>query len=363
MNSIALLLMTSTIYAVSSDCPNMIEFARGLGMQTARPTIWTALQSDCCNYGATYVYCDGSQRVTQIDWYGKGLYGIINGTAIPSSVTYLILRDNDITGPIPEVLPSGLRYFTLRANVITGAIPSSLPSGLQYLYLHGNQMSGDLPPLPSTLQYLHLGYPGYLGNHFTGTLRLNRPIELYINDNWITDVLVQNSSVLTSWCDLSNNPLLGNQNIAGLTTCTKNGLYSAALLPVTRSTLKTIAKTTTKLTSTRSTKSVDTTTEMTTNIAFGHTNTQQMSSNRMASGRMLSIMMSVTGTSTDISTSSLGTVTFAQEMSEFSVNFGMMLRCIISAMLLTYAMTRTPFKREFKRMVDKGKTTTSGLES
>ena len=155
MISIALLLITSTIYAVSSDCFNVIQLAFDLGMQTARPAIWTALQIDCCNTGATIVSCDGSQRVNQINWEIMELHGTINGTAIPSSVTHLVLRNNGITG----------------------SIPSALPSGLRGLYLYGNQMSGDLPSFPSTLQYLILGYPGYPGNHFTGSLRLNRPIE------------------------------------------------------------------------------------------------------------------------------------------------------------------------------------------
>ena len=197
--------------------------------------------------------------------------------------------------------------------------------------------------------------------------------------------MIQDSSVLGT-CDLSNNPLLGNPNIDEL-MCTKNGLYSAGLLPVTRSTVTTLTKTTTQLMTTRSTKSLVSTTttqlgfsemtttlepfngativKVTTNTALGRTTAQQMSSNEMASGRMwLSITMSVTGTHTDTSTSSVGTESFVQEMSKFAVTLGMMLRCIISAMLLTAVFMKTPFKREFKRMKSKGKTTTttSGLE-
>ena len=210
---IFVLLLTSS-YAVSIDCPNMIQLAFRLGMQSKQPAIWTTLQSDCCT--DSDVIC-ASQRVTEILWYSMGLNGVINGTAIPSSVTYLDLSD----------------------NVITGSIPSALPSGLVFLYLHGNQMSGDLPSFPGTLQFLYLGYPEYPGNSFTGTLRLNQPSQLYINDNWITDVVIQDSSAFT-FCDLSNNPLLGNPNIVELTMCTQDGLYSAALLPVTRSTEATV---------------------------------------------------------------------------------------------------------------------------
>ena len=187
MISIALLLMSSTIYAVSIDCPNVIQLAYDLGMQTAQPAIWTALQGDCCNSVSTKVSCDGSQRVWHIYWGSIGLNGVINGTAIPSSVTYL-------------------RLFS---NAITGAIPNVLPSGLLALALDDNRMSGDLPSFPSTLLYLGLGWPGYPGNHFTGSLRLNRPIQLYIHDNWITDVVIQDSSQIDpSYCHLSDNPLL-----------------------------------------------------------------------------------------------------------------------------------------------------------
>ena len=339
---VALLLILSTTYALSVDCPNVIQLAQGLGMQTARPAIWSALQIDCCTTSG--VICDGNQRVTQINWYTTGLNGTINGTAIPSSLLRL-----DLNG-----------------NSLSGSITSSLPIGLRELYLYGNQMSGDLPSFPSTLQYFGLGYPGYPGNHFTGSLRLNQPLWLHINDNWITDVVIQDSSVLGTggyYCDLSNNPLLGNLNIAGLTRCFKNGLYSASLLPVTRSTVAT-QLTTTKLTTSvlgtttqsesiemikTTLKSTDdsTTMETTTNTALGYITAQQTSS----------IEMSVTGTST--ATSSMGTVAFVQEVSGFDVNFGMMVRCIFSAMLLTAVFMKTPFVREFKRMRNKGMTTTT----
>ena len=177
--------------AVSIDCPNMIQFAYELGMQNKQPAIWTQLQSDCCSTGG--ITCT-SQRVTQIDWSSMELNGTINGTAIPPSLTELSLYSNAVIGNIPKVLPSSLVYLTLARNLLTGSIPSALPSGLLELYLDGNQMNGDLPSFPPTLQNLILGYPGNPGNHFTGSLKLNRPIEVYINYNWIADVVIQDSS-------------------------------------------------------------------------------------------------------------------------------------------------------------------------
>ena len=209
----------------------MINLARGLGMQTGSLTTWTQLQGDCCT--ADDLVCS-NQRVTDIYWKAKGLNGVINGTAIPSTVTYLSLSE----------------------NLITGNIPNHLPSGLVYLFLDGNRMSGDLPAFPSTLRFMELGYPANPGNHFTGSLRLNRPDQLYINDNWITDVIFQDSTGLSE-CDLSNNPLLGNPYIAGLNMCTKNGLYSAIVLPNTKTTTK-ITTTTKAETSSSFASSTDT---------------------------------------------------------------------------------------------------------
>ena len=216
-------------YAVSTDCPNLIQFAYNLGIQLNQPNIWSQLQVNCC--GASGISCL-NQRVTEIDWAAMNLDGNINGTAIPVTVTKLFLFNNVLNGTIPSDLPSGLASLALDNNKLTGKIPLSLPAGLKMLHASGNSLSGDLPIFPLTLDHLMLGYPGRHPNQLTGTLRLNSPIEIYINDNWITDVVVQDSSHIDpSSCDLSNNPLYGNPNILSLTVCIKNGLYNASSLP------------------------------------------------------------------------------------------------------------------------------------
>jgi len=86
-----------------------------------------------------------------------------------------------------------------------------------------------------SLNYLYLGSSGSPGNHFTGQVKLNSPSEVRLNYNWITDVLIADTSQLTSGCDISYNPLLGNPNIVNLlgapVNCVQVGLYSASLLP------------------------------------------------------------------------------------------------------------------------------------
>ena len=158
----------------------------------------------------------------------------------PPGLTFLDVQYNKLSGIIP-VLPIRLQVGFFSGNLFTGNIPTPLPNTLTNLALDENKMSGDVPTLPLSLQYLWLGYPGYPGNQFNGSVRMYKPINLVINDNYITDVRVTDKTALTS-CDLSNNPLLGNLNIAALTMCLKNGLYSAAL-PVTISLSKTTLKT------------------------------------------------------------------------------------------------------------------------
>ena len=329
MSFIALLLVSITIYAVSPDCPNVIQLARGLGMPSKQPAIWTALQSDCCT--ASDITCI-SQRVTVISWSNKSLNGVINGTAIPSSLTHLLLS----------------------GNAITGNVPNALHVGLVYLWLNGNQMSGDLPSFPSSLKFLQLGYPGVPGNHFSGTLRLNIPIYLFINDNWITDVVIQDSSQLApSLCDLSNNPLLGNTNIAGLAICTKNGFYSAGLLPMTMSTLALIGTATELGTSVGSMVATNALATITTAVV-----TTVLTTTSIQGIHITSSGMTVNGTSTaDLEwTSTLGTVQFVSIKNKFAFNLFMAVRVLLNGMLLAAVLNRTPFLRELKRKLKKRKT-------
>ena len=356
---IALLLMISTTYALSVDCTNMMQFAYDLGMPSKQPAIWIQIRVDCCT--ASGVTCSGSERVYQINWNILGLNGVINGTAIPSSVTYL----------------------SLEKNLLTGSIPSNLLSGLFYLSLYGNLMSGDLPSFPSTLQYLVVGAPGFPGNRFTGSLKLNQPIWLRINDNWIADVVIQDSNGLAGNCDLSNNPLLGNSNIVGLTMCTKGGLYSAGLLPVTRSTISTVKSTTTHFRTTAaamrtsnavtvdftstlvlteilesSEDSTITTSDIST-IAPALLMTESTTADSVM-GEKLNYTTSdgktANGTPTTVLgfTSIVGTVQFGQKKREFGVNLGMMIRVLVSGMILGAILNKFPFWREFERMMSKG---------
>ena len=211
-------LFMAMVSAVSSDCQNVINLALGMRMDVKQPSIMSKLRTDCCSASSVsyspYVDCNTNQRVTDIDWSMMDLDGVFNGTALPSLLRTITVSQNSLVGPLPKSYPSSLFYMSVR----------------------GNSMGGDVPLFPDTLTEIRLGRNGSPGNHFTGRLYITGPIEyLQINDNWITDVVILDTSQLGS-CDLSNNPLLGNPNIANLGICTRNDLYSANLLPKTLST-------------------------------------------------------------------------------------------------------------------------------
>ena len=295
---------------------------------------------------------------------------------LPSRLITLFLFDNVLNGTIPTSLPNTLYELAINNNYLKGTIPT-MPSGLNMLHVSGNYLSGDASTLSPTMRDLMLGSVGSNPNQFTGTLRLNNPYQLEINDNWITDIIIQDSSGLTI-CDLSNNPLLGNLNIAGLTMCTKNGLYSASLLPNTKITTS-LSKTTTqkvvstskvgstsivrtassstKLATTKVTVEIKTTpletldgletvitTEYMSNF-LGPRKTVGMTTpltSKMSTKKTIAIILK--------RTTKAGTVQFVQEMSGFSLNAFILLRLTINALLLIFVMIRTPFGREFKRI-------------
>ena len=234
-----MIILVNIIIGVSVDCPDIINLALGLYMNIQSSSIMSSLYSNCCS--ATGVTCNGYTRVTQISWVNKGLNGVLNGTALPATLTYLDLNYNFISGAVPTSWPSGMTRITIGPNLLTGSLTNVVwPNGLQTLEVDGNSLGGDLPAFPLSLLRLDLGdyTPTDSPNHFTGTLSLFRPITVKINNNWITDVIISDISSLSS-CAMMNNPLLGNPNLIPLTMCDTDGIYSPSLLPNTLSYIRT----------------------------------------------------------------------------------------------------------------------------
>ena len=257
-----------TCYSSPIDCDYVANLARGLNMNEANPEVMNQISTDCCSNTiyATGISCI-SGRVNAISWDSYNLNGSLNATAIPPILIHLDLSNNRIkgqlTGNLPHLLsqlvisenlfngsisanfPQSLVTFLAGNNHFSGAMPVlpdnmqnlalqdnfligeivALPSSLLSIFLQNNLFSGNIPELPNEIKHVYLGFSGAPGNLFTGTLSINYPISLFINDNLISNLEIQNASRLL-YCDISNNPLLENTNLAYLAMCIQDGLYN-----------------------------------------------------------------------------------------------------------------------------------------
>ena len=223
----SMLSFLSTLWAASNsiDCVDAVNFARGLNMHLVNPIRFNAINTDCCGPQAqTGIVCAGN-RVTDYRWNQMNLNGTMNGTALPSELLQIILYSNKINGTIPSILPPKLRFLYVYSNRLTGTIPMNLPNTLDYFAVDNNKLVGSIPKLPSVIMNFYIGAAATISNQLYGEVILVKPLYVYINNNMITNFVIYDTSILAG-CDISNNPLLGNPNIANLTMCTKNGLYS-----------------------------------------------------------------------------------------------------------------------------------------
>ena len=271
LTSFIKLFLVSSVFGVSVDCENVIALAIGLRMNIRKPSIMNSLYTNCCN--ALGVTCT-SQRVTELHWPSLNLDGHINATALPSSLDYLNLGINYLTGKIPFTWPSSISTILLATNHFEGSIPLNYPStllildfsinyltgtipdswplgllsldlshnffhggisgtwpvGLTSLFLYSNRFTGPVSLFPSSVVMLMLGFRNYPGNQLSGSVLINKPNWLQLTDNLISSVVIQDTSDLSIGnCDFSNNPLLNSPNISQYTMCFQGILYPAAL--------------------------------------------------------------------------------------------------------------------------------------
>ena len=131
------MILIHLVNAVSVDCPNLINLAIQLGMNTAQPTIMSQLNTNCCT--AQGIICLNA-RVVQLDWnyLNPSLNGTINASLLPPLLTSIRISNNQLTGMIPQTWPSGLQVLSLNVNLLKGKIPSTWPTDLLVLNLGGN---------------------------------------------------------------------------------------------------------------------------------------------------------------------------------------------------------------------------------
>jgi leucine-rich repeat protein SHOC2 len=114
-------------------------------------------------------------RVAKLDLFGRGLSGQLPRLEGLTSLSFVSLINNQLTGSIPEKLFEGLtslEHVSLNSNQLTGSIPEKLFEGLTSLkvvYLNGNQLSGAIPEKlfegQTTLSFVSLD-----NNQLTGSI-------------------------------------------------------------------------------------------------------------------------------------------------------------------------------------------------
>eukprot|EP00834_Sanchytrium_tribonematis_P008217 NODE_902_length_3185_cov_0.754051.p1 type:complete len:709 gc:universal NODE_902_length_3185_cov_0.754051:624-2750(+) len=216
------------IFGISTDCPIILDFLRGLNLHLTDPMIFQGIPgwnsevpADCCNlalhtaYGNLDISCTGtgsSQHVAYLQLGNVNINGTIQSQYILPYLLQLAIYSTPLSAPIPSDLPNTLKYLYLQNNKISGAVPETLPSQLTELQVNGNQLS-VLPtsfPVGVTLLALY-------DNKFTKMPVLPpNLITLYIYNNFISDRLPNSYPNTLQWIGAQNNMIYGTipNNIA-----------------------------------------------------------------------------------------------------------------------------------------------------
>ncbi len=112
---------------------------------------WTTASDPCTWFGIT---CNNDE-VIYVDLRNNGLTG-----SLPASInqlqglSVLVLDENNLSGPLPDVSATSITFMDLGFNQLTGSIPASLGNlQLELLNLRHNQLTG---PIPATFGSLSL---------------------------------------------------------------------------------------------------------------------------------------------------------------------------------------------------------------
>lgn len=138
----------------------------------------------CHNRLSGSVPAFSSPVLTRLDLKNNGLTGSLPNRPFPSSLQYLSLSSNRLTGPVDRPLASAnqLNYLDLSMNRFTGSIPGSVFSlPVSSLQLQRNMFSGPVRPLEQVkITNVDLSYNGLDGQ----ISPLFSTVEnLYLNNN------------------------------------------------------------------------------------------------------------------------------------------------------------------------------------
>ncbi len=152
------------LFGASIDCPDLINFARGLNMHLVQPAKMTQMINfDCCDSVQNPTIGCTAARVSFISWSALQLNGTLNMTAFPSAATYIAMANNKISGNI-SVIPNRITNYYAENNRFSGVLPA-LPTSVDQMTFGNNLLTGTLPNFPPIIQYFSAN-----GNAFTGSI-------------------------------------------------------------------------------------------------------------------------------------------------------------------------------------------------
>mmetsp|Transcript_28375 Transcript_28375/g.39330 ORF Transcript_28375/g.39330 Transcript_28375/m.39330 type:complete len:197 (-) Transcript_28375:307-897(-) len=120
------------------------------------------------------VNCDASNGlISSFDWGDRGMSGTPMWEYLPSSITYIRLAFNSLSGPVPfGDLPRNMTVLNVTQNMFSGELDfGALPTTMKNLFLSRNEFSGlvDSSTFPESLTLL------YVSNNVNlyGEIRMN----------------------------------------------------------------------------------------------------------------------------------------------------------------------------------------------
>ena len=259
-------------------------------------------------------------------------------TTLPVSLTHLDMNSNGLMNGTIPTLSLTLKYLDLHYNKLTGTIPT-IPIGITSLILAMNQLVGDLPTMPSDLTGCELHH-----NLLTGTLTLNKPTVIYIDVNFITNVVISDISSLTS-CNLGYNPMYYSDVSYLSSKCDLSGITLTRSLKPTATVLKSATSSTDKNKS--NFLSISASTGASSIFYSIITSAGRTTTTSALTGPSTRIPIEITATNTTTMSSKL-LITIKQNEMDLIITYSMMLKEMIHVFMLAGVILKTPFWRIWK---------------
>ena len=176
----------------------------------------TGPDSDRAALIALYDATGGANWTNRTNWRSNAPIGQWHGVTTDDGgrVTQLLLRENNLNGPIPAAVGNltGLVRLDFQGNQLSGSIPGSLGnlSNLEQLRLYDNQLSGSVPTWLgnlSNLQWLNLRTNGFTDGIPAELGRLSNLTYLNLGANDLTGTIPSDLGNLSNlqWLILRTN--------------------------------------------------------------------------------------------------------------------------------------------------------------